>query len=254
LFFPRPRSRLDRSFHGTDRSPARALRPGRPRPPSAPRPSLCGRGYLARDRGRRYYPRSLPSRHRLGLPDPFGILLGAGGVLHAHGVDAWIATRVLSVIGGGWSPVELIFIPDRVVCVCRLLVPWIPATLLLSLALVPAAPSLGLNPWVCGVRRAGDGQRLAASESERLLSRDARRRGTRALQSAPGVHRGRRRDRAHGHRPCRFHPILAVARAAQAMIRSETRTARSKRRGTSSGSALWKFTFVEGPQPLSFSS
>jgi len=36
------------------------------------------------------------------------------------------------------------------VCACRLLMPWIPATLLLSLALVPAAPRLGLNAWVVG--------------------------------------------------------------------------------------------------------
>ena len=30
------------------------------------------------------------------------------------------------------------------------MLPWIPATLLLSLALVPAAPRLGVSPWVVG--------------------------------------------------------------------------------------------------------
>ena len=80
----------------------------------------------------------------------FGILLGAGGVLHAHNVDEWIAGHLLAVIGPGWHPPGLIFILMGFVCACRLLMPWIPATLLLSLALVPAAPRLGLNAWVVG--------------------------------------------------------------------------------------------------------
>jgi di/tricarboxylate transporter len=80
----------------------------------------------------------------------FGILLGAGGVLHEQGVDEWIATRLLSVIGGGWHPAGIILLLTGFVFACRLLMPWIPATLLLSLALVPAAPRLGLNPWVVG--------------------------------------------------------------------------------------------------------
>jgi divalent anion:Na+ symporter, DASS family len=80
----------------------------------------------------------------------FGILLGAGGVLHAHEVDEWIATHLLSVIGDGWHPAGLIMLLTGFVFACRLLMPWIPATLLLSLALVPAAPRLGLNPWVVG--------------------------------------------------------------------------------------------------------
>ncbi|MGH2372233.1 MAG: hypothetical protein ACRDIC_01960 [bacterium] len=37
-----------------------------------------------------------------------------------------------------------------VVIVCGLILPRQPATLLLSLALVPAAPRLGLEPWVVG--------------------------------------------------------------------------------------------------------
>jgi di/tricarboxylate transporter len=81
---------------------------------------------------------------------PFGILLGAGGVLHAQGVDEWIATRLLSVIGSGWHPAGIILLLTGFVFACRLLMPWIPATLLLSLALVPAAPRLGLDPWVVG--------------------------------------------------------------------------------------------------------
>jgi di/tricarboxylate transporter len=79
----------------------------------------------------------------------FGILLGAGGVLHAHGVDAWIGARLVSVLGA-WEPGGLIMLLAMFVCVVRLCVPWIPATLLLSLALVPVAADLGVKPWVVG--------------------------------------------------------------------------------------------------------
>ena len=80
----------------------------------------------------------------------FGILLGAGGVLHAHGVDAWIGARLVSLFGSEWRPGTLIMLLAAFVCVVRLCVPWIPATLLLSLAFVPVASDLGLKPWVVG--------------------------------------------------------------------------------------------------------
>jgi hypothetical protein len=32
----------------------------------------------------------------------------------------------------------------------RLVLPWIPATLLMSLAVVPIAPALGISPWLAG--------------------------------------------------------------------------------------------------------
>ena len=44
----------------------------------------------------------------------------------------------------------LIMLLAAAVVVLRLVLPWIPATLLLSLALVPAAPRIGLSPWVAG--------------------------------------------------------------------------------------------------------
>jgi di/tricarboxylate transporter len=80
----------------------------------------------------------------------FGVLLGAGGVLRANAVDEWIATRLTSLIGGGWGPATLVMALAGFVIACRLVVPWIPATLLLSLALVPAASHLGVKPWVVG--------------------------------------------------------------------------------------------------------
>jgi DASS family divalent anion:Na+ symporter len=36
------------------------------------------------------------------------------------------------------------------VILCRVVLPWIPATLVLSLALVPAAGQVGIAPWVVG--------------------------------------------------------------------------------------------------------
>jgi di/tricarboxylate transporter len=80
----------------------------------------------------------------------FGILLSAHGVLQANDVDAWVAAHLLQVLGDGWHPATLVLVLALCVTIVRLFVPWIPATLLLSLALVPAAPSLGLSPWVVG--------------------------------------------------------------------------------------------------------
>lgn len=80
----------------------------------------------------------------------FGVLLGAAGVLRANGVDTWIAARLVGIIGEGWQPAALLLLLSGFVVLCRLVIPWIPATLLLSLALVPASSSLGLNPWVTG--------------------------------------------------------------------------------------------------------
>ncbi len=82
----------------------------------------------------------------------FGVLLSAAAVLRASGVDAWVAARLLELIGGGWQPASLVMLLAAFVTVARLFVPWISvrATLFLSLALVPAARSLGLHPWVVG--------------------------------------------------------------------------------------------------------
>lgn len=80
----------------------------------------------------------------------FGILLGTAGVLRSVGVDRWIADSLVPATHVVGNPGALIVLLGAFVIVCRLVLPWIPATLLLSLALVPAAPSLGLSPWVVG--------------------------------------------------------------------------------------------------------
>ena len=80
----------------------------------------------------------------------FGILLGAGGVLGAAGVDRWIGDELIPLARLAGGPGHLVLVLAAVVVLARLVLPWIPATLLLSLALVPAAPRLGLSPWMAG--------------------------------------------------------------------------------------------------------
>ncbi len=80
----------------------------------------------------------------------FGVLLGTGGVLHSVGIDRWIAQELVPLARVVGDPGLLVVLLGVFVVACRLVLPWIPATLLLSLALVPAAPQLGLSPWVVG--------------------------------------------------------------------------------------------------------
>jgi anion transporter len=80
----------------------------------------------------------------------FGVLLGTPGVLHHSGVDAWIARSLVPLAQAAGSPGTLVVLLGVFVVACRLVLPWIPATLLLGLALVPAGPQLGLSPWVVG--------------------------------------------------------------------------------------------------------
>ncbi len=80
----------------------------------------------------------------------FGVLLGTGGVLRGAGVDQWIGHTLvpLARIVGHHSLFAVIFAAG--VVACRVVLPKIPATLLLSLTLVPQATHLGLPPWVVG--------------------------------------------------------------------------------------------------------
>jgi DASS family divalent anion:Na+ symporter len=80
----------------------------------------------------------------------FGILLSTDGVLHHVGVDRWIAGLLTPIARYVPDPGALVVLLAVFVVACRLVLPWIPATLLLALALVPAAGELGLSPWVVG--------------------------------------------------------------------------------------------------------
>ncbi len=95
-----------------------------------------------------------PTRFRTSIDWGFliflGVLLGTGGVLHRAGVDHWIATGLLPVARALGSPVLLITSIALFAAAANLVLPSIPARLLLTLAFVPAAAQLGLSPWVLG--------------------------------------------------------------------------------------------------------
>ena len=80
----------------------------------------------------------------------FGILLGLAGVLHDGGVDAWIAASLAPLAHTLGDPGAVVLFLGLVAIAVRLMVPWVPSTLLLAVALVPAAPGLGLPAWIVG--------------------------------------------------------------------------------------------------------
>jgi di/tricarboxylate transporter len=80
----------------------------------------------------------------------FGVLLGTGGVLHNAGVDGWVAERLIPLSRAVGSAGGIVILLAFFVIGIRVVLPRQPATLLLSLAVVPAAPRLGLQPWVAG--------------------------------------------------------------------------------------------------------
>jgi len=79
-----------------------------------------------------------------------GVLLGSGAVLQAGGVDKWVAALLLDATGAVHSPGLLVVVFAALVMVSRVVLPSRPAMVLLSLALVPAGPALGISPWVLG--------------------------------------------------------------------------------------------------------
>ena len=104
-----------------------------------------------------------------------GVLLGSGAVLQAGGVDRWVASLLLQMTGGLHSPGLIVIAFAAIVILSRFLLPSRPAMVLLSLALVPAAPSLGISPWVAGfvVLVAANIWMLPYQGLEYLIARDA---------------------------------------------------------------------------------
>jgi hypothetical protein len=70
--------------------------------------------------------------------------------LHQAGVDSWVGGIVTGASRWLPSPGWIVLGLALCVVVTRLVLPWIPATLLLSVTLVPAAPHFGVAPWVVG--------------------------------------------------------------------------------------------------------
>jgi di/tricarboxylate transporter len=80
----------------------------------------------------------------------FGVLLGAGGVLRSGGVDRWIAGLITPLAHSLGHPALVILLLALLVIAVRLVLPMVPSGFLLLVALVPAAPQLGLSGWVVG--------------------------------------------------------------------------------------------------------
>ncbi len=79
-----------------------------------------------------------------------GVLLGAGGVFRATGLDRWIGGALAPIAHSAGTPGTFLVFLVLGIFACRILVPQIPALYLLLLILVPAAPTIGLSGWVAG--------------------------------------------------------------------------------------------------------
>ncbi len=104
-----------------------------------------------------------------------GVVLGSGAVLQSGGVDRWISALLLGATGALRSPGLLVIAFAVLVMLSRIVLPSRPAMVLLSLALVPAAPALGISPWVAGfvVLVASNVWVLPYQGLEYLMARDA---------------------------------------------------------------------------------
>lgn len=80
----------------------------------------------------------------------FGVLLGAGGVLHSTGVDRWVAGAAVAVVGSAGSPAAIVLVLAVVTVLVRLVLPWVPAMFILGLIFVPVASDLAVSPWLAG--------------------------------------------------------------------------------------------------------
>jgi anion transporter len=104
-----------------------------------------------------------------------GVVLGSGAVLQGGGVDRWISDLLLNATSAVRSPGLLVIAFAALVMASRIVLPSRPAMVLLSLALVPAAPALGISPWVMGfvVLVASNVWVLPYQGLEYLIARDA---------------------------------------------------------------------------------
>ena len=81
----------------------------------------------------------------------FGALLGSGNVMQATHVDRWIAAGLVERTAGLGDPGLVLIAISAATMLVRFVLPSRPTMLLLALAVVPAAPQLGISPWLAGV-------------------------------------------------------------------------------------------------------
>lgn len=81
----------------------------------------------------------------------FGTLLGSASVMQTTHVDRWVAAGLVERTAGlGDAGLVLIAIA-AITIVVRFILPSRPTMILLALAVVPAAPQLGITPWLAGI-------------------------------------------------------------------------------------------------------
>jgi len=81
----------------------------------------------------------------------FGALLGSGNVMQATHVDTWIAAGLVERTAALGDPGIVLIAIAAATILLRFVLPSRPTMLLLALAVVPAAPQLGISPWLAGL-------------------------------------------------------------------------------------------------------
>jgi divalent anion:Na+ symporter, DASS family len=81
----------------------------------------------------------------------FGALLGSGNVMQATHVDRWVAAGLVERTAGLGDPGVVLVAIAGATILLRFVLPSRPTMLLLALAVVPAAPQLGISPWLAGL-------------------------------------------------------------------------------------------------------
>ena len=81
----------------------------------------------------------------------FGTLLGSASVMQATHVDRWVATGLVERTAGLGDPGLVLIAIALGTIALRFILPSRPTMVLLALAVVPAAPQLGIAPWLAGL-------------------------------------------------------------------------------------------------------
>ncbi|HEV2250925.1 MAG TPA: SLC13 family permease [Candidatus Limnocylindria bacterium] len=81
----------------------------------------------------------------------FGALLGSGNVMQATHVDTWVAAGLVERTAALGDPGLVLIAIAAATILIRFVLPSRPTMLLLALAVVPAAPQLGISPWLAGL-------------------------------------------------------------------------------------------------------
>jgi DASS family divalent anion:Na+ symporter len=80
-----------------------------------------------------------------------GILLGSGAVLQQSGLDKWLGATLGPLATAAGHPGVVVLGLAVVVLLLRFVLPSRPTMLLMALVAMPAAPALGISPWVAGI-------------------------------------------------------------------------------------------------------